>query len=59
MSSLRFIPTLTDVCFSQPSPLKTIEGTLFQALATAGAVSEDNADDPVKVLSPFHVGTPE
>ncbi|KXN92408.1 tRNA pseudouridine synthase 1 [Leucoagaricus sp. SymC.cos] len=33
----------------QPPPLKTIEGTLFQALVTAGAVSEDNANDPVKV----------
>ncbi|KAJ3573587.1 hypothetical protein NP233_g2338 [Leucocoprinus birnbaumii] len=33
----------------QPPPLKTIEGTLFQALVSAGAVSEDNADDPVKV----------
>ncbi|KZS90778.1 tRNA pseudouridine synthase [Sistotremastrum niveocremeum HHB9708] len=29
--------------------LKTIEGTLFDALVRAGAVSEDNADDPVKV----------
>lgn len=38
-----------NVCHSQPPPLKTIEGTLFQALVEAGAVSQDNADDPVKV----------
>jgi len=36
-------------CHSQSPPLKTIEGTLFQGLVEAGAVSEDNADDPVKV----------
>ncbi|CAL1714564.1 unnamed protein product [Somion occarium] len=29
--------------------VKTIEGTLFNALVKAGAVSQDNADDPVKV----------
>ncbi|KAG6821208.1 hypothetical protein H0H93_004029 [Arthromyces matolae] len=28
---------------------KTIEGVLFQALVRVGAVSKDNADDPVKV----------
>ncbi|KAK7056402.1 tRNA pseudouridine synthase 1 [Paramarasmius palmivorus] len=28
---------------------KTIEGELFKALVAAGAVSKDNADDPVKV----------
>ncbi|KAJ8695225.1 tRNA pseudouridine synthase 1 [Pleurotus ostreatus] len=28
---------------------RTIEGVLFDALVKAGAVSEDNADDPVKV----------
>ncbi|ESK97812.1 pseudouridylate synthase [Moniliophthora roreri MCA 2997] len=28
---------------------RTIEGELFKALVTAGAVSKDNADDPVKV----------
>ncbi|EKM81690.1 hypothetical protein AGABI1DRAFT_118781 [Agaricus bisporus var. burnettii JB137-S8] len=32
-----------------PPPLKTIEGTLFKALVEAGAVSQDNANDPVKV----------
>ncbi|EJD07283.1 pseudouridine synthase [Fomitiporia mediterranea MF3/22] len=32
----------------QPSE-KTIEGVLFKALVNAGAVSKDNADDPVKV----------
>lgn len=29
--------------------MKTIEGVLFKALVDAGAVSQDNADDPVKV----------
>ncbi|KAK7686290.1 hypothetical protein QCA50_010514 [Cerrena zonata] len=29
--------------------VKTIEGTLFNALVKAGAVSQDNSDDPVKV----------
>ncbi|EAU90525.1 pseudouridylate synthase [Coprinopsis cinerea okayama7 len=29
--------------------VKTIEGVLFQALVKVGAVSQDNADDPVKV----------
>lgn len=38
-----------DVVYSQPPPLKTIEGTLFKALVEAGAVSQDNANDPVKV----------
>ncbi|KAL4078630.1 pseudouridine synthase [Scleroderma yunnanense] len=32
----------------QPN-LRTIEGVLFEALVRAGAVSQDNADDPVKV----------
>ncbi|KAF9497207.1 pseudouridine synthase [Pleurotus eryngii] len=32
----------------QPN-VRTIEGVLFDALVKAGAVSEDNADDPVKV----------
>lgn len=40
---------LVDVIYSQPPPLKTIEGTLFKALVEAGAVSQDNANDPVKV----------
>lgn len=31
-----------------PEP-RTIEGVLFRALIAAGAVSKDNADDPVKV----------
>ncbi|GMM52167.1 pseudouridine synthase [Starmerella bacillaris] len=30
------------------NPHKTIEGDLFQALVKAGAISEDNADDPKK-----------
>ncbi|TEB36685.1 tRNA pseudouridine synthase [Coprinellus micaceus] len=33
----------------QPDGVKTIEGVLFKALVDAGAVSQDNADDPVKV----------
>ncbi|KAG6812780.1 hypothetical protein H0H92_000550 [Tricholoma furcatifolium] len=33
----------------QPDHSKTIEGVLFQALVRAGAVSQDNADDPVKI----------
>ena len=33
---------------SQPNT-RTIEGTLFNALVAAGAISADNADDPVKV----------
>ncbi|KAG6891180.1 hypothetical protein C0995_008432 [Termitomyces sp. Mi166 len=33
----------------QPDHAKTIEGVLFQALVRAGAVSQDNADDPVKI----------
>ncbi|KAG6910010.1 hypothetical protein DXG01_013732 [Tephrocybe rancida] len=33
----------------QPDHTKTIEGVLFQALVRAGAVSQDNADDPVKI----------
>ncbi|CCL98596.1 uncharacterized protein FIBRA_00598 [Fibroporia radiculosa] len=34
----------------QPDPnLRTIEGVLFNALVKVGAVSQDNADDPVKV----------
>ena len=33
----------------QPDHSKTIEGVLFQALVRAGAVSQDNADNPVKV----------
>lgn len=34
--------------YSQPD-VRTIEGVLFDALVRAGAVSKDNADDPVKV----------
>lgn len=37
---------------SQPDGVKTIEGVLFKALVDAGAVSQDNADDPVKVSGP-------
>lgn len=36
------------VVFRQPK-VRTIEGVLFNAMVKAGAVSEDNADDPVKV----------
>jgi hypothetical protein len=34
---------------SQPDHTRTIEGVLFQSMVRAGAVSQDNADDPVKV----------
>ncbi|KAG5335380.1 hypothetical protein C0989_001300 [Termitomyces sp. Mn162] len=33
----------------QPDHSKTIEGILFQALVRVGAVSQDNADDPLKI----------
>ncbi|PPQ63809.1 hypothetical protein CVT24_009804 [Panaeolus cyanescens] len=33
----------------QPDHARTIEGVLFQALVKVGAVSQDNADNPVKV----------
>jgi len=33
---------------SQPNG-RTIEGVLFEAFVKSGAVSEDNADDPVKI----------
>lgn len=33
---------------SQPNA-RTIEGVLFEAFVKSGAVSEDNADDPVKI----------
>lgn len=39
-----------DVMCSQPD-VRTIEGVLFDALIKVGAVSQDNADDPVKVGS--------
>lgn len=35
---------------SQPDHARTIEGVLFQSMVRAGAVSQDNADDPVKVI---------
>jgi hypothetical protein len=37
--------------FRQPN-VRTIEGVLFSAMVKAGAVSQDNADDPVKVTLP-------
>jgi tRNA pseudouridine38-40 synthase len=41
---------LTCVCNENRQPdVRTIEGVLFDALVRAGAVSSDNADDPVKV----------
>jgi hypothetical protein len=46
----RRIPNLIRVeCLRQPVA-KTIEGELFKALVAAGAISQDNADDPVKVF---------
>jgi hypothetical protein len=38
---------------SQPN-VRTIEGVLFEALVKAGAVSKDNADDPVKASVAIH-----
>ena len=32
-------------------PVRTIEGVLFESLVKAGAVSQDNADDPLKVFT--------
>jgi len=46
-----------EIVISQPGDVKTIEGTLFKALVQAGAVSQDNADDPVKV-SFYHPVSP-
>ena len=40
--------TLHLTFFRQPN-VRTIEGVLFSAMVKAGAVSQDNADDPVKV----------
>lgn len=46
MSSLwRGIPDFS----SSQQNAKTIENALFDAMVRAGAVSQDNADDPVKV----------
>lgn len=42
-----WLPRKLNYC-SQPN-VRTIEGVLFDALVKAGAVSDDNADDPVKV----------
>lgn len=43
--------------YSQPN-VRTIEGVLFDALVRAGAVSKDNADDPVKVGHDLYTFTP-
>jgi tRNA U38,U39,U40 pseudouridine synthase TruA len=37
--------------YRQPEHTRTIEGVLFNALVKVGAVSQDNADNPTKVLS--------
>lgn len=44
--------------FRQPenAKVRTIEGTLFDALVKVGAVSQDNADDPVKVTRSLYSG---
>lgn len=42
--------------YSQPD-VRTIEGVLFEALVKAGAVSQDNANDPAKVLHSYTSGT--
>lgn len=50
------LPYLTVINFnhpSQPDHSRTIEGVLFQAMVRAGAVSQDNADNPVKVALLF------
>jgi tRNA U38,U39,U40 pseudouridine synthase TruA len=50
MSSLwRGIPDF----YSSQQNAKTIENALFDAMVRAGAVSQDNADDPVKVRGLF------
>lgn len=40
------------ISISQPDVPRTIEGVLFDALVRTGAVSQDNASDPGKVLIP-------
>jgi tRNA pseudouridine38-40 synthase len=43
----------TGNCFRQPEPhIRTIERVLFDALVKAGAVSQDNADNPTKAYFP-------
>ena len=50
MYACRYYTTLfLNSTSSQPDHDRTIEGVLFQAMVRAGAVSQDNADDPVKV----------
>ena len=44
--------------FSSQPDAKTIENTLFDALVRIGAVSQDNADDPVKVGQYIDVEVP-
>jgi tRNA pseudouridine38-40 synthase len=41
------VPSLIET--RQNTGVKTIEGTVFDALVKAGAISKDNSDDPVKV----------
>lgn len=48
MSPLLGQGSLSTFSYSQPD-VRTIEGVLFDALVKTGAVSQDNADDPVKV----------
>ncbi len=48
MSPLLGQGSLSILSCSQPD-VRTIEGVLFDALVKTGAVSQDNADDPVKV----------
>ena len=42
-------------CSQKDKSLQTIEGILFEAMAKAGAVSKDNADDSGKVSLLTHV----
>jgi len=40
---------------SSQRDVRTIEGVLFNAMVKAGAVSQDNADDPLKVRYTMHL----
>lgn len=53
LANLLFLTVLNSNRSSQPDHSRTIEGVLFQAMVRAGAVSQDNADNPVKVTLLF------
>lgn len=53
--SYQLAPSIIWTCFDlnqtrQKDNERTIEGLIFNALVKLGAVSEDNADDPVGIL---------